>query len=290
METPGRESALPSERTIEEQNGGRKDEGESTKNDQRSPSADFAALIDAVKKEGIAYRKEEQREDRSKKFREWTTIVLIALTFVAICWQVHEMIRVYGPIKEQADAAQKAANAAKAQADSMSQQTASSAQAIIGSQRAWVGPQNAAFGAEPTIGKAIDVTIQYQNTGREPALAFRYFADLFSATAAQQTDGTVEKALSQYLNACKANKEWAGGSVIYPITGGFGGGYTLNVKTKDDFVDEAMTKGDTLAILRGCFLYQTFNTPHHSYFCFFYKQGQTKIQNLNICSTGHYAD
>src|SRR5262245_56475078 len=59
----------------------------------------FAQLIAAIRGEGAAERAEEQREDRGKKFREWTTIILIALTFIAVCWQVHEMIKVYEPIK-----------------------------------------------------------------------------------------------------------------------------------------------------------------------------------------------
>lgn len=297
LKPPGGETAIPSQNAVEEKNRGGQKEGEPGEHDPNRPSTDFAALIDAIKKEGVAYRKEEQREDRGKKFREWTTIVLIAMTFVAVCWQVHEMIKVYGPIKLQADAAQKSAEAAsqsavaaKEQAEAMTKQAETSAQAIIGSQRAWVGPTNATFGAEPAIGKPIEVTIQYQNTGREPALAFRYFSDLFPATIKEQTDGTVEKTLSDYLNACREMKEWSGGSVIYPISGTFGGGYNLNIKSKDDFVDEPMTKGDTLAILRGCFAYRSVGMPHHSYFCFFYKQGQTKIQNLSICPTGHYAD
>jgi hypothetical protein len=67
-------------------------------------SADFAALIDAITDEGKAYRAEEESEDTAKRFREWLTILLIACTFIAIGWQVSEMIKVYGPIKEQADA------------------------------------------------------------------------------------------------------------------------------------------------------------------------------------------
>ena len=67
----------------------------------KTVSSDFAALIHTMQREGRAYRREEQREDRGKNIREWTTIVLITLTFIAICYQVHEMIKVYEPIKEQ---------------------------------------------------------------------------------------------------------------------------------------------------------------------------------------------
>src|SRR5262249_3655087 len=78
---------------------------------ERRPSSDFSALIDAIKSEGRSYRSEEKREDTGKKFREWVTIILVGLTFIAICYQVHEMIKVYDPIKDQAVATEKAAEA-----------------------------------------------------------------------------------------------------------------------------------------------------------------------------------
>jgi hypothetical protein len=296
--SPSGQVAAPFQDAAEEKYRSGENKGESGKDDPHRPSADFTALIHAIKREGAAYRKEEQREDRGKKIREWVTIVLIACTFGAVCWQVREMVKVYDPIQRQAEAAQKsaeaaviAAEAAKTQTDAISRQAQTTAEANIESQRAWVGPENASFSIEPTIGKPIDIVIQYQNTGRSPAFVFRYFADPFPSTVAQQNDGTTDKLLNQYLTECKNLNEWQGGSVIYPITGGLGGGgYSLTLKTKEDFADEAMTKGDTMAVIRGCFVYQSFKLPRHSYFCFFYKQGQTKIQNLNICPTWHYAD
>jgi hypothetical protein len=107
----------PSEKSRNDKESSRADERESSKSDQLGPSADFAALIDAITAEGRAYRKEEQREDRGKKFREWITIVLIALTFGAVSLQVHEMIKVYEPIREQAKAATDQAAAATIQAE-----------------------------------------------------------------------------------------------------------------------------------------------------------------------------
>lgn len=169
LESPGRDTALPSERAIEEQNRGRKDEGESAKNDQRGPSADFAALIDTIKSEGVAYRKEEQREDRGKKFREWITIGLIFVTFAAVCWQVHEMIKVYEPIRLQAEAAQKSAVAAKQQAEAMAKQAETSAKEIVAASRAWLGPLTATVNSfkrtKPSKGSS---NIKIRGENREP--------------------------------------------------------------------------------------------------------------------------
>jgi hypothetical protein len=165
-------------------------------------------------------------------------------------------------------------------ADAATKQSENSDKALIQAQRAWVGPRNAAFAAEPAVGKPIEITMEYQNSGHEAALAFIYAIDPFLATTDDDTNGIVAAKLQNYAMSCKNTREWQGGSVIYPTTGGFGGGYTLSVKTKDDFVDEPLTKGEKFLLLQGCFLYQTFDAPRHSYFCYFYKQGFTRIQNL----------
>lgn len=88
---------VPAERSVEEKDA--KQERDSERKDNRlSPTADFAVLIDTIKSEGVAYHKEEQREHREEKLREWVTVGLILVTFVAVCWQVHEMIKVNEPI------------------------------------------------------------------------------------------------------------------------------------------------------------------------------------------------
>ena len=51
-----------------------------------------------------------------------------------------------------------------------------------------------------------------------------------------------------------------------------------------------MIKGEEIIIVDGCFLYRTFDKPRHSYFCYFYKQGISKLESLNICFSGHHAD
>jgi hypothetical protein len=178
-------------------------------------SANFAALIGAIRNEGSAERAEEQREDRGKRFREWTTIVLIAATLIAVCWQVHEMIKVYQPIKDQADAAIKSADAAMKQA-------INSERTLIQAQRAWVGPRNATFAAEPAVGKPIEMTVEYQNSGHEPATSFVYFVDSFAIEPAEEANGAAAGRIAKYMTACRDNKERQGGSVIYPTTPGFG--------------------------------------------------------------------
>jgi hypothetical protein len=61
--------------------------------------------------------REEVREDRWESFREWVTVALLVATTTGVFWQVHEMIKVYGPIKDQALANQQSAAAAQAAAE-----------------------------------------------------------------------------------------------------------------------------------------------------------------------------
>src|SRR5216683_2158719 len=81
-------------------------------NNPNHPSPDFSALVDAVKAEANANRTEEQREDRGKAFREWFTITLLAATLFFLYRQVDEMVKVFEPIREQAEASKRLAEQA----------------------------------------------------------------------------------------------------------------------------------------------------------------------------------
>lgn len=159
---------------------------------------------------------------------------------------------------------------------------------LIASSRAWVGPRNAKFEADPMAKTPIDATVEYQNVGKEPALNFSNLADFFAATIQEDKDGIVDTKLTAYLNGCLKYAPGSAGSVVYPSTGF--SSYFLIAKSQPNLVDDAVIKGEKLIFVQGCFAYKTFDILRHTYFCYFYKQGQTKPQNLNICSTGHYAD
>jgi hypothetical protein len=139
MDTP------PSQDTTQKEITADKEERTHGNDYQNGPSADFVALIETITAEGRAYRKEEQREDRGKKFREWVTIILIGMTFGAVCYQVYEMIKVYEPIKDQAKAATEQATAAGIQAENAKQSVATARDSMIAAQRAWVGPISASI-------------------------------------------------------------------------------------------------------------------------------------------------
>ncbi|HEY3917493.1 MAG TPA: hypothetical protein VGL83_06855 [Stellaceae bacterium] len=222
----------------------------------------------------------------------WATIIIAIaavfsffaaiLQYVVLSGQLREMKAASAQTDKMVAAAADQAGAAKSAADAAKEN-------LIASQRAWVGPTNASLSAEPEIGKPAEIIIPYQNTGREPALGFIYNVDAFLITPEDDLRGVAETRLSAYLATCKGTITWQGGAVVWP-TSGNGAAYTLNFSSKDSFVDEAVKNGEKEIIVQGCFLYRTFGAPHHSYFCFFWKHGQTKIQNLNVCISGHDAD
>lgn len=258
---------------------------------ERRPSSDFSALVDTIKSEGRAYRKEEQREDQGKKFREWITIGFIGLTFIAICYQVHEMIKVYEPIRDQAiatdesaKATTRAANAATKQSEIATRQADSSDRAAIQAQRAWVGPSIVKIEGALEADKPIEISINYANSGREPALNFIYAIDVFATTAEEDGRGVAAAKTEAHFKGCRDAKSLRPGQVIFPNAAN-----SLTM-TKDKIVDQAVIDGDKTVIINGCFLYKSFEIVRRTYFCYFYKAKATKPSNLNICTSGSGAD
>jgi hypothetical protein len=262
----------------------------------------FSALIDAIRDEGRAYRREEQREDRGKRFREWITIVLITLTFAAVCYQVYEMIKVYEPIREQAEAAKSAANATKRAADAATtqseiatkqaeisaKQAENSDKALVQSQRAWIGPRDARLEAKPVVGQKNKYLVEYQNTGREPALSFVFHTAPLVASLSEDADGKLTGRMTDYLQKCVNTLPRALAGVVFP-TSGFSVSQ-LSSEVDEKLIDEGVVVGEKILVIQGCFVYQTGNITRHSAFCYFYRANQTDIAHLNVCLSGNYAD
>jgi hypothetical protein len=110
-------------------------------------SADTSALIDALNQQGSTNRIQEASEENRKQRLETITILIIAVTGVAILAQVYEMRKVYGPIADQARVTK---------------------ENMIADHRAWIGPTHATID-QPALDKPIHAQITYNNTGRQPA-------------------------------------------------------------------------------------------------------------------------
>ena len=251
-------------------------------------SPDFKALIQTIRREGRAYRKEEQREDRGKRFREWTTIALIALTFIAICYQVHEMIKVYDPIRDQAIAANKSATATNKSATASAKVAEDSEKSLIAGSRAWVGPTDAKItSGAPGEGQPVKVVISVRNSGREPARDVRWIPT--KIVAASDEDVSLSQKVDTNLRFCLGTPSQQFGQVIYP-TGGFGEGFEYTVLFDGNEVDQDFVDGKKLFVLQGCLTYESFGATRHSAFCYFFKNKTTALEHLNICASGSSAD
>jgi hypothetical protein len=246
---------------------------------QGPATADAAALINAINTQSRANRAEERQEDLRKQFIDITTIILLALTAAAIVRQVDEMVKVYGPIKDQADAERAAATAANDN--------------IIAGNRAWIVPGGAGM-KQPVSGEGIDVTINYSNSGHQPAklersLMLRIFTreDWWSTPS-----GSVLRSLS---NECMARQSFLPTSIVYPSSF-----YQLSknsssgdILVKDSVIraDDKLINGDTVLAITGCFVYMTFGVIHHSAFCYYYHKVTTPdITRLTVCEAGNDAD
>ena len=254
---------------------------------ERSQRPDFSDLIEVIKEEGRAYRKEEQREDRGKQFREWITIGLIFVTFVAVCYQVHEMIKVYDPIQEQAIAANESAKETKRSADAAAKVAEDSEKSLVASSRAWVGPTDAKITSGPlAIEKPTKIVISVRNSGREPARDFRWIP---TTIISSRGEGTLDQKVDTNLKFCLGTPSQKFGQVIFP-TGGFGEGFEFTVSFDGSKIDQAVIDGQKVIVVQGCLAYESFGATRHSAFCYFFDNKSSALEHLNICSGGSSAD
>jgi hypothetical protein len=246
--------------------------------DSIGTAADLSALINAIKAEGQANRDEERAEDDAGKLREWLTIALIAMTLIAIGWQVIEMIKVYDPISEQA-------KGINAQLKEM--QTSS---------RAWVGSIGAQVKGKPSIGNDLAITIQYQNLGREPARNFNNSAingPPYSVANTSFASGFFNEAFTDSAQACLLLPDANGGQIVYPSSGAIGGAsYTEHLILDKSLITKEAVAGDVTIVIEGCFTYYTAKAVRHSAFCYTWnaKTNDPDHPDLNFCPTGNDGD
>jgi hypothetical protein len=106
----------PPQHTAQEEKDASKEGGRPTAAiNQRGPSTDFTALIDAIRREAQTNREEESREDRGRHFREYLTLIFVVATAIGVFYQasifsgqLEEMRKAYGPIESQAATARDA--------------------------------------------------------------------------------------------------------------------------------------------------------------------------------------
>jgi hypothetical protein len=189
------------------------------------------------------------------------------------------MVKVYEPVREQAEASKTAAAAATKQSEN-------SDKTLIASNRAWVGPVDAKIEGPIEIGKSTKIVVTVQNSGREPAKSFSWeIVPLTGPVSALMLTQDIEN----YVNTCFATKIRKRAQVLFPAVG-LGAGFNFTADISGDKVDAGVIAGTTLLIARGCIIYETSDQIRHSSFCYFYKAGTNKPDHLGICPSGSEAD
>jgi hypothetical protein len=130
--------------------------------------------------------------------------------------------------------------------------------------------------------------VEYQNTGREPALSFVFHAAPLVASLSEDAEGKLAGKMTDYLQKCISTPARALAGVVFP-TSGFSASQ-LSSEVDGKLIDEGVVAGEKILVVQGCFAYQTGNITRHSAFCFFYRADQTDIAHLNVCLSGNYAD
>jgi hypothetical protein len=234
---------------------------------------------------------------------DWLTLSVFTLTFLAASWAAIESKRL-------ADLTQVAITDAKTAAETQEQLTRTAIensrtsseqqsndtreslrlakQAAVANQRAWVGPDDAKFDGAPTVDHPIDYVIAYHNTGKEPAQGFQYDLDSFTATEREDLKGVTAVRINSDMRKCVSKQAIVGAQVVFP-TVGFSA-YNLRGTVSGDLVSEQVISGKKAIVIEGCFVYTTAEEIRHSTFCYFFKTGKTKPEQLNICANGNYAD
>jgi hypothetical protein len=154
--------------------------------------------------------------------------------------------------------------------------------------RAWVGPTTIRLSQKPAIGKEVRFTLEYQNSGRQPALDFFYEPDSYSFNREMTRDAAARA--NAYIDRCKAFNPGSNKLTIFP-----GKGTSEVYAVPKTFVTEAVASGKEVVLINGCFVYRTLTEVHRTAFCFKYdvKNAQEDDDGKPImtsCNYGHYAD
>lgn len=271
--------------------------------EQRRPTTDFTALIDTIRQEAKANRDEESREDRGDRFREYLTIFLVFVTAAAIIYQAYIFSGQLDEMKSSGEqtrqliennaqlvvAAGKQAEAADKQATAMNEYAQAARDSTKAAQRAWVGPRNFKIDKAPILNQPLESTLEYQNTGRDPATETIKDIMMFTGTDAEDKSGIVSNKVNNFISSCKIMWKPLSANVVYPSTG-LGNPYILTNLVDGEMIDEEVIAGTKNIYAAGCFVYKTFESIHRSWFCFYFKNGRVKPETWAICETGNGAD
>jgi hypothetical protein len=254
----------------------------------------YDAILAAINSPVDEFRAEHKRqaiEDAKRSSREnWTMRGLLATAGVAVVALIVSLCQAYftwwsiGDAEEtsaiQASDTRSALRIASNQDNLLKQSNDTARATLITGSRAWIGIMHTSSPA-PTANTKLPVTVQYVNTGREPATNVEVRSQSFSLAIKNSS-----VAIINFDQQCTGLKQEIVG-VVYPTTGFSSYSYMPHIPAKK--IDSAVIGGTKLLALAGCFTYDTFKVVHYSYFCVYYQAKATPPATWNFCQVGNYA-
>lgn len=132
-------------------------------------------------------------------------------------------------------------------------------------------------------------TVEYQNTGREPALETIFDTDVFVTTGEEEQSGVVSSRINDFISKCKIKWTPSQKGVVFP-SANTTSAYELTRRLDVNLVDQDVIDGAKAIYIDGCFVYKSAGAIHRSSFCYFFNAKKTKPGNWNICLIGNDAD
>jgi len=200
--------------------------------------------------------------------------------------QLNEMKATESQTNEMIEANKKLAEASGKQAQAAIDSAKTAQENMVASQRAWVGPRNAKSDIAPEIGKNLNIVVEYQNTGREPALETISDAEAFAAPDSPESMTRINDFIAQ----CKIQWIPTQKGVVFPA-GPTSSSYELTKPLDTSFIDQDIIDGTKFIFIDGCFNYKSAGGIHRTSFCYYFSNAKkTKPTNWNICGIGNDAD
>jgi hypothetical protein len=181
------------------------------------------------------------------------------------------------------------AEAAAQQAQAAIDSAKTAQENMVAAQRAWVGPRNAKSSTGPELEKDLNIVIEYQNTGREPALETIFDVEVFVASKEEDVAGSVANRINNFTSKCKIKWNPNQRTVVFP-SGSTASAYELASPLSANLIDQDVINGAKAIYIDGCFVYKSAGAIRRSSFCYSFIANKTKPSNWNVCLVGNEAD
>jgi hypothetical protein len=151
--------------------------------------------------------------------------------------------------------------------------------------RGWLGPASMRLNEKPIGGKRLEFLLEYQNSGRQPALSVVLLS--WIARFDRPREMNKDRAIEDVKQCLRSNPDDF--QVIFP-----GKGNLEPYRPGIDLLRIAIDEHSPIYI-DGCFAYRTIRETHRTAFCFKYDPEYPRYDAdgklmLDLCDFGHYAD